>query len=419
MKPWKFWVIVPVVVFAPNCLNNYDFSHRSDAGPGEDAGFGGGTGGSTTGGSGGGAGTAGNAAGGSGGTGGVMCGPGEKTCNGKPDKCEDVVDPGLGCGDLECEPCVVARGTPGCDDQQQCSIASCDVGWASCDGKYSTDCETEVSTVDRCGGCNTVCPKGVGAPLLAPFQCEEALCQCDPGYVTAGNNDTCRTDYRAEAKCNDQDLCLCGRFDQKCGRGEYCGYFTQFLILPDTRCVCNGQDYGCRDQFRCVNNSKCSCEGDSSCMIGAAPLDPGQVQCSADGRCVCNGTVCSEGHVCRATGGGAGASDEAVCACGELDHGCDRSDTEGPWQCAHGTCKCVRDSSCSSAASPSTPFVGCFTVGDNAGRCFCGANVCGPGEHCRSVLGGVLECVCGAGGSCSGDQVCRKGSDETWSCGVP
>ena len=56
--------------------------------------------------------------------------------------------------------CSLANATPACSSGA-CSIASCNAGYANCDGVASNGCEVNLNTdVNNCGGCGHVCPGG-------------------------------------------------------------------------------------------------------------------------------------------------------------------------------------------------------------------------------------------------------------------
>lgn len=104
----------------------------------------------------------------SGGT--CICAPGQADCNANPaDGCEInlVIDPnhcGL-CGNT----CSAPNATETCN-MTMCQIASCDVGYANCDGMYATGCEVATTNNNsHCGACNNVCPMG--------FTCVGSICQ--------------------------------------------------------------------------------------------------------------------------------------------------------------------------------------------------------------------------------------------------
>jgi len=326
---------------------------------------------------------------------------------------------------MSCEPCSVPNASAVCDASLSCAMGECNAGWGNCDEDASTGCETPLTTPANCGNCTTVCPSAKVPQIRSPFLCGDGVCRCDPdaNVLDGGTtvNESCRITTGSAARCNAEGICQCGASYKTCLRGEYCGYFTQIVsggtTFTGSRCTCNSTDFGCRANFKCVNNAQCSCDGNASCIVGTAP-GAGQAQCGSDGRCVCNGASCPEGQVCTRVGGTGGTANQARCVCGASDYGCDRANTQGSLRCVGGACFCDGDLSCRQTGN-NAGNVACIVAGDNAGRCRCGSTVCGPGEHCRAN-GGNQVCVCGTSNNgCTTSQVCRRGSTGAWGCQTP
>jgi hypothetical protein len=97
--------------------------------------------------------------------------PSMEICNGLDDDCNGTTDdaPNLCSGSTMCcgidgciDPatsvkdcggcgmaCTVAHGTPLCR-LRACAIATCDQGWADCDGSYANGCETALPPGQTC-----------------------------------------------------------------------------------------------------------------------------------------------------------------------------------------------------------------------------------------------------------------------------
>ena len=92
------------------------------------------------------------------GTCGVACAPGHADCNGDPaDGCEvdTATDPG-NCG--ACGTTCTAAGpnqSPACS-AGQCA-ATCDTGFADCNGSANDGCETPLGTLTDCTACGDSC----------------------------------------------------------------------------------------------------------------------------------------------------------------------------------------------------------------------------------------------------------------------
>src|SRR5262245_51460018 len=102
----------------------------------------------------GGVGKGGAGAGGAGGTGGQSCAVDQKVCNGQ---CVDVGDPAYGCTPMGCDPCAIQNVSATCNGGQ-CTLSSCDPGFANCDGNAANGCEIDTMTsVISCGACGLIC----------------------------------------------------------------------------------------------------------------------------------------------------------------------------------------------------------------------------------------------------------------------
>ncbi len=133
------------------------------------AGGGSGAGGTTTGAGGGGGATTGAG-------GGCACAPPEQCCGAQ---CVDVTASLTDCGACG-TPCQVANGTPACVSSL-CTVASCDPGYADCDGDPDSGCEIDTATDPlHCGACGAPCNGTHGTPA-----CSGAACSivCDAGFA--------------------------------------------------------------------------------------------------------------------------------------------------------------------------------------------------------------------------------------------
>jgi hypothetical protein len=90
--------------------------------------------------------------------------------------------------------CTTANATPVCRSSQ-CEVASCNTGFANCDGAAANGCEVNLqSDVRNCGACGMRCPAGSNQVAT----CSAAMCglACAPTYVDLdgdpGNGCECR-----------------------------------------------------------------------------------------------------------------------------------------------------------------------------------------------------------------------------------
>lgn len=164
-------------------------------------------------------------AGGSQGGSSASCGPNTADCNGDAnDGCETHLDVDISnCGACG-TPCPSFPHQPGTCVGGACK-ATCDGGFADCDGKPATGCETAVvSDVSNCGTCGKVCPSAGGAtPVCAAgvctLKCPAPSADCNQ---TAG--DGCETNLQTDAA--------------NCG---VCGFDCQGASCVKGQCMCAGE----------------------------------------------------------------------------------------------------------------------------------------------------------------------------------
>jgi hypothetical protein len=131
---------------------------------------------------------------------------------------DQVNTPTFGCNATSCaSPCVLPNAHPTCSNGA-CAIASCNVGWADCNGDPTDGCEADLLLPQTCGGCtacsgNEVCtPSGCAAACPAnlvncsgacrdamtdPQACGNCTTDCGPTGTCSGGNcgaDACDPD---------------------------------------------------------------------------------------------------------------------------------------------------------------------------------------------------------------------------------
>jgi hypothetical protein len=80
----------------------------------------------------------------------------------------------------------VAHGTGACQ-AGTCAIASCDPGYANCDGMFMSGCATPTGTDPlNCGGCGLVCSIPNAMQSCVNGKCVLGL--CEPGFADCDNN---------------------------------------------------------------------------------------------------------------------------------------------------------------------------------------------------------------------------------------
>lgn len=292
------------------------------------------------------------------------CDSGWGDCNGSPsDGCEVDLNntPGY-CGSCG-NSCSVANGTAGCSSGS-CTIASCNPGWANCDGVVSNGCETSTaSDPTNCGVCNNTCNGTNGTPLCQSGTCAIA---CNPGFGNCNGSpaDGCETNTQ-------NNTSACGGCGQACSTNN----------VPSPSCV-NGVCSGaCASGFADCDGNKLTngCETNISSNVDSC------------GGCtnVCSGnnipTRACSGGVCT----GNCASGYADCNGNKLTDGCEINTANNTSHC--GTC----NTPCSSNHVTPNCAGGVCNGACQAGWSDCNANKQTDGCE-TNIAGDVLNC-----GSCS------------------
>ena len=112
------------------------------------------------------------------------CTPGFADCNANPvDGCETNTNSVSNCGACG-NVCSTPNGNPACFGGA-CQIASCNAGFADCNGNPVDGCEVNLaSDSTNCGGCGIVCP---GTPNGTAI-CRSSTCdvRCNGGFHNCG-----------------------------------------------------------------------------------------------------------------------------------------------------------------------------------------------------------------------------------------
>lgn len=153
------------------------------------------------------------------------CGPGTKACEITPGKltCVSTAEPEYGCARESCVPCTLSHAVEVCGDDGECTIATCEMPFDSCDFNAKNGCEVDKDTdYEHCGSCNTSCAEALrDMPRTVKAQCSARRCvvkDCEEGYADCDGaaSNGCERRLPPEA---------CGRCDG-CPRATECNQET-------------------------------------------------------------------------------------------------------------------------------------------------------------------------------------------------
>lgn len=211
------------------------------------------------------------------------CPPGLARCAAR---CVDTRSDVEHCGGCQ-QRCQFANGIASCVGGR-CALASCNAGFADCDGNASNGCETPLSTASNCARCGDACTGGT--PV-----CDVVRRACDSGCPAST--------LRCGALCVDiaSDVMHCGGCDRRCA------FANASALCTGGRCVMGPCAQGF---FDCDGLSSNGCEVDGRSSL---------VHC---GRCDARCAPSNASPVC--VGGQCGY---AACASGFGD--CDRNASNG------------------------------------------------------------------------------------------
>lgn len=128
------------------------------------------------------------------------CPQGTGDCDANANDCETDLTSSLSdcgfCGNA----CTVANGTPSCTSSS-CEIASCDAGFADCDGELATGCEIALATsTASCGSCGVACTNEHGSTTCSGGTCAPT-CSSGWGSCDADPTNGCETSLNTLNHC--------------------------------------------------------------------------------------------------------------------------------------------------------------------------------------------------------------------------
>jgi hypothetical protein len=325
---------------------------------------------------------------------GVTCETGFSDCDGDPrNGCEVFVATSAahcgGCG-LRC---AVAHANAACN-AGRCAVASCEAGWADCDGIAANGCEVDLnSESSHCGACSHRCDVGTA--------CSTGRC----ASVCSGGATFC-VDRCARLESDAQHCGACGhRCDGGANATPACAGGACGLTCAAGYGDCNGAaGDGCETNLRetiahcgacgarCARaNAAVTCAG-GGCVLGACNGSFGN----------CNG---SEADGCEAD------LNRSTSHCGACGRACSLPFATAT--CTNGSCAVV---GCAQgfADCDGAPVNGCETnLGSSNSNCGACGRSCGPGTACSA---GSCASVCAAGTTFCGGSCVSLASDAR-NCG--
>jgi len=236
----------------------------------------------------------------------ASCNPGWADCDGNPaNGCEVNTQTSVGncggCGNA----CSVPNGTAACV-AGACAVGGCNTGYANCNGMVSDGCEVNTTTnVNNCGACGNVCSVANGTPT-----CNSGVCSvgsCNAGFEDCNKQvaDGCEINTANDTKncggCNNQ--CFVANGAPGCSSGACTVKSCNAGFGNCDGNVVNGCETNTNTDVTncgtCGNNCTSSCTGNVS-----------STTCSA-GSCAitsCNATyynidgICGNGCECKSSG---------------------------------------------------------------------------------------------------------------------
>jgi hypothetical protein len=282
----------------------------------------------------------------------IACPTARANCNTAPqDGCEvDIATDVAHCGDCQ-NACVVPNATAACR-AGACAVGTCNAGFADCDADVSNGCETTPGgDVSHCGACGNACALANATPVCTTGAC--AIASCNEGFADCNGNaaDGCEVNLALVTSCGAcGSVCDLPNATPACTAGA-CTVGACTAGFAD----CNS-DAGCETSLSAVTScggcgvvcatgphatATCGTGGCGIvCAAGFADCDGvASNGCEVDttldsDHCGACGTVCGNATTCQA-----GACTTAVCVTGHADcnglggDGCETTPASDPGHC--------------------------------------------------------------------------------------
>jgi hypothetical protein len=304
------------------------------------------------------------------------------SCNGDPDDgCETPINTTSDCGACG-NSCSLANATEACSSQS-CIVASCDPGFASCDGSDLNGCEIDLtSDAGNCGSCGNQCTNAHGSNSCSGGSCAPT---CDSGY------DDCNADPADGCESSLDTTTNCGVCGNTCN-------------LPNATAMCSAG--GCAIAACDAGYSDCDGDPSNGCEVNLL---------SSSSNCGACGNQCTNAHGSTSCSGGscAPSCSSGWDSCdGDADDGCETSLTTTS-NCGSCGSTCSLANGTESCSTGSCQVTDCYNKWcDSNGYDYDGCEynldtnpTCGSASYAGSVSGDT-----GGGG----DTITINGRGERW-----
>lgn len=349
----------------------------------------------------------------------IACNSGFGNCNlNVADGCEQPLNTNNNCTGCGVQ-CARSHAVTSCGTGT-CQIVGCDPGWADCNNNQSDGCEANLDTsLANCGGCGTACAPANGVGQCVSGACTIQSCNVPFANCNGGVADGC------EINLNTDEL-HCGTCPNQCSfpnAGATCSAGTCQITScsqPFSNCD-NNPANGCEANLQSNAQNCGSCGNTCASVNGSATCSAFMcsINCTA-GFKNCNGLFndgceksiqtlqdcgncgvgCSLSHASESCS--TGSCQIVQCDAGYTN--CDNNAANGcecASSCVSGTCQGCGDGACNMAAGES-----CMSCPADCGMCaFCGNTICDPNETCSTCPG---DC-----GSCCGNASCDSALGES------
>ena len=329
----------------------------------------------------------------------TMCDSGYGDCDGAADTgCETRLDTMSDCGSCG-SPCSLPRAMERCTAAGACEIASCDPGYADCNGMDSDGCEVDLSTTTNCSACGMRCTGGT--PVCDPTS--GCVSGCASGETLCGS--TC-----ADTQTDPNHCGACGNACSTNNATPACSAGSCVLACDMGWANCNGDlTDGCETPLNTLTD--CGSCG-TSCSLANA------TESCATGMCTL--TMCDSGYGnCDGNANnGCEARLDTLTNCGTCGSACNLANaTEScsTGSCVLGTCS-AGYGNCDGAASNGceTPL----TTLSDCGMCGRSCNLTNATESCASGTCTLTTCDAGWGNcNTSTSDGCETSLTTTSNCG--